>query len=230
MRTTTLRRSCNRSGDHLRSCGESDGRRLRCCGTSCRVVATPEKRRCGPRRVATVAGAARAPGGAPPALACGQRAREEPVSPRTVLRPYLRLFAVPGAAAFSLAGWLGRLPASTAGLGTVLLVSARSGSYGLAGAISGTLALAFALASPAWARAADRRGQGVVLRVSMTAFLLTGLAFVAVVQSGAPVWSWFVLAAAAGAAAPTIGSMVRTRWSHALPDPGQRQTAFAFES
>jgi hypothetical protein len=44
------------------------------------------------------------------------------------------------------------------------------------------------------------------------------------------VWSWFVLAAVAGAAAPTIGSMVRTRWSHALADPAARQTAFAFES
>lgn len=39
-----------------------------------------------------------------------------------------------------------------------------------------------------------------------------------------------MLAAVVGAAAPTIGSMVRTRWSHALPDPAARQTAFAFES
>jgi MFS family permease len=152
------------------------------------------------------------------------------VSPRTVLGPYVRLFAVPGAASFSLAGWLGRLPASTAGLGTVLLVSAQTGSYALAGGVSGTLALAFAAASPVWARAADRRGQGRVLRLSMGTFLVSGLAFVAVVLAGAPVWTWFALAVVAGAAAPSIGSMVRTRWSHALADPGQRQTAFAFES
>ena len=152
------------------------------------------------------------------------------MSPRTVLGPYLRLFAVRGAASFSLAGWLGRLPASTAGLGTVLMVSAQTGSYALAGAVSGTLALAFAAASPAWARAADRRGQGRVLRLSMGGFLVSGLAFVAVVLAGAPVWSWFLLAVIAGAAAPNIGSMVRTRWSHSLADPAARQTAFAFES
>ena len=151
-------------------------------------------------------------------------------SPAAVFAPYRRLFTVPGAARFSLAGWLARLPACTAGLGTVLLISARSGSYGLAGAISGTLALSFAVASPAWARAIDRRGQGAVLRPLMALFLATGLGFLAVVLAGAPVWTWFVLAAATGAAIPNVGSLVRARWTHALTDPRQRQTAFAFES
>jgi MFS family permease len=140
------------------------------------------------------------------------------------------LFAVPGAARFSLAGWLARLPACTAGLGTVLLISRVSGSYGLAGAVSGALALAFAVASPVWARAIDRRGQGAVLRPLMGLFLAAGLAFLGGVLTGAPVWSWFVLAAATGAAIPNVGSLVRARWTHALPEARQRQTAFAFES
>jgi predicted MFS family arabinose efflux permease len=151
------------------------------------------------------------------------------VAPRTLFGPYLRLFAVPGSRSFSLAGWVGRLPAPMLGLGAVLLVEGETGSYGLAGAVSGTLALCYALAGPQWARAMDRRGQGAVLRLAMLAMALTGVAFVAAVVADAPRWSWFLLAALSGAAAPNIGSMVRARWS-ALLDPAGRQTAFAFEA
>jgi hypothetical protein len=75
----------------------------------------------------------------------------------------------------------------------------------------------------------DPRGQGRVLRVAMTAFLICGIGFVTAVVAGTPRWSWFLLAAAAGASGPNIGSMVRARWSAAL-DPTDRQTAFAFEA
>ena len=154
----------------------------------------------------------------------------EVLSPRTVFAPYTRLFAVPGAARFSLAGWLGRLPASTTGLGTVLLVSGQTGSYALAGTVSGTFALAYSVGSPQWARGVDRRGQGAVLRRSVLAFLLSGGGFVAAVVAAAPVWSWFALAALCGASTPNIGSLVRARWAHALDGPAKVQTAFAFES
>jgi len=152
------------------------------------------------------------------------------VSPRTLFSPYARLFAVPGARAFSLAGWFARVPMATVGLGSVLLVEGETGSYGLAGAVAGTLALSFAIASPQWARAMDRVGQGPVLRATALLYLVLGLAFVAVVMADAPHWTWFVLAALAGASGSNVGSVVRSRWAHALPDQAQRQTAFAFES
>jgi MFS family permease len=165
-----------------------------------------------------------------PALACGQEAREAAVSPRSIFGPYARLFAVPGARAFSLAGWLGRVPMATVGLGSVLLVAGETGSYGLAGLVSGTLALSFALATPQWARVMDRVGQGPVLRWTAVASLVLGLAFVGVVVADAPLWTWFVLAVAAGGSGANVGSVVRSRWAHALPESAQRQTAFAFES
>ncbi|RFU20100.1 MFS transporter [Geodermatophilus marinus] len=152
------------------------------------------------------------------------------MSPRTVLGPYVRLFAVPGSRAFSFAGWVARLPIPMLGLGAVLLVAGRTGSYALAGAVSGTLALSFSVASPQWARAMDRRGQGAVLRWAMTAYASSGVAFVAAVTAGAPVWSWFVLAALCGASGPNIGSLVRARWAAALEDAQRRQTAFALEA
>jgi MFS family permease len=152
------------------------------------------------------------------------------VSPRTVFGPYARIFAaVPGSPAFSFAGWLARLPMPILGLGAVLLVEGETGSYGLAGAVSGTLALIGSLASPQWARVMDRRGQGLVLRVAFTGYLVFGVAFVAAVVLAAPLWTWFVLAGLTGACGPNIGSLVRARWADALDADG-RQTAFAFES
>ena len=152
------------------------------------------------------------------------------MSPRTVFSPYARIFAaVPGSLAFSFAGWLARLPMPILGLGAVLLVASETGSYGLAGTVAGTLALAGSLASPQWARAMDRRGQGRVLRVAFTGYLAFGVAFVAAVVLGAPQWTWFALAGATGACGPNIGSTVRARWAGAL-DADARQTAFAFES
>jgi MFS family permease len=158
------------------------------------------------------------------------RKRESSVSPRTVFSPYTRLFAVPGSGLFSFAGWVARLPIPMLGLGAVLLVEAETGSYGLAGAVSGTLALSFSVASPQWARAMDRRGQGRVLRWAMAGYAVSGVAFVAAVTSGAPLWSWFVLAAMTGAAGPNIGSLVRARWVAVLEDAERRQTAFALEA
>ncbi len=144
--------------------------------------------------------------------------------------PYARIFAVPGARTFSFAGWLARVPMSTVGLGSVLLVAGETGSYGLAGAVSGTLALAFSVGSPQWARGMDRIGQGRVLVWAATAYLVLGLTFATAVVLGAPQWSWFVLAALTGACGANVGAAVRARWAHALPDDDERQTAFAFES
>ena len=149
---------------------------------------------------------------------------------RSIFGPYSRIFAaVPGSAAFSMAGWLARLPMPILGLGAVLLVEGETGSYGLAGAVAGTLALVGSLVSPQWARAMDRRGQGLVLRVAFTGYLVFGVAFVAAVVLGAPQWTWFVLSGLTGACGPNIGSIVRARWADAL-DADARQTAFAFES
>jgi MFS family permease len=114
-------------------------------------------------------------------------------------------------------------------LGAVLLVEGETGSYGLAGAVAGTLALVGSGTSPLWARAMDRRGQSAVLRLAFTGYVLAGSAFVAAVVAAAPAWSWFVLSGLTGACTPNVGSLVRARWAHAL-DSERRQTAFAFES
>jgi MFS family permease len=151
------------------------------------------------------------------------------VSPRTLFRPYVSLFAVPGSRTFSFVGWLARLPMPMVGLGAVLLVAGETGSYGLAGAVAGTLALAGAVLGPSWSRAMDRRGQGVVLRWAMAGYLVFGVGFALAVVADAPRWTWFLLAALTGAFGPSIGSLIRARWAAVL-DAERRQTAFALES
>jgi len=147
-----------------------------------------------------------------------------------VFSTYSALFHARGAPAFSSTGFLARMPISMVGLGTLLMVSATTGTYGLAGVLAGAVTFAGALANPQIARLADRLGQARVLRPALLAhgLLLAGL--IAAVRLGWPVWTWFLFGMLAGGTLPSIGSMVRARWTHVIHDPDQRQTAFAFES
>src|ERR1700683_908600 len=74
------------------------------------------------------------------------------------LRPYAEVLRIPGAWRFSAAGVIGRMPMSMFGLGTVLLISAGTGKYGVAGLVVGASALRFGLHSPPAAPAGRRRG------------------------------------------------------------------------
>ena len=64
---------------------------------------------------------------------------------RVMLSRYRRVLSLPGALAFSASGLVARLPISMVSLGIVLLVSTRTGSYSLAGAVSAAYILANAL-------------------------------------------------------------------------------------
>jgi MFS family permease len=140
------------------------------------------------------------------------------------------VLATPGARPFVIAAFIGRLPLPMLTLGTIVLVQTSSGSYGLAGAVSATLALSFAIAAPVAGRLADRLGQFPVLVASL-AVHLTGLAgLVAAALAGAPPWTLFAAAVPAGAALPQLPSMVRTRWTSLLGDSPALQTAYALES
>lgn len=147
-----------------------------------------------------------------------------------MLRPYRDLLSTPGAPAFSAAAFVARMPIAMLGLGVVLLVVAHDGSYGLAGALSATLALANALGSPVVSRLVDRLGQR---RVLLPAVALQGsflVCFVALASLDAPRWSLFATVALAGGSGPPLGSLVRARWGQVL-GPGPRlQTAYSFEA
>ncbi|MFC6884640.1 MULTISPECIES: MFS transporter [Actinomadura] len=145
--------------------------------------------------------------------------------------PYRDLFAVPGARSFVAAGFVGRMSMSMVGIGIVLLVSAVTGSYGIAGAVAATLSLSYAAGSPLSARFADRYGQHRVLVPVVLANAVSFTVLISFAQAGLPVWTLFPVAAAAGLSQVSLGAWVRARWTHALRDnPARLGTAFSFES
>lgn len=144
--------------------------------------------------------------------------------------PYAALLRVPGAAGFSSAAFVARLPISMVGIGVVLLVAASGGRYGLAGAVSAVLALAGAVGQPLTARVVDRHGQLRVVAVTAAVSQLAMVGLVVLAVRGAPAWALLAAAAVAGATFPNVGSLVRARWSARLSGMPLLRTAFSLES
>lgn len=146
------------------------------------------------------------------------------------LRSYLRLLRTPGAKGFSGAGFVARMPLSMIGIGTVLLVQRETGSYGVAGTVSATAAFVQAFGSPVLARLIDRHGQDRVALPAALASAASLAGLITAVRLHAPIWSYYLCAALAGALMPSIGSMVRARWSRIYSGTATLHTAYAFES
>ncbi|MCW8378166.1 MFS transporter [Streptomyces justiciae] len=143
--------------------------------------------------------------------------------------PYRALFAAPGSKGFSAAGFLGRMPLSMMGIGVVTMVSQLTGRYGLAGALSATMALAAAVAGPQVSRLVDQYGQRRVLRPATLIALASaaGLLFAAHYEWAD--WTLYVFSAGIGCV-PSIGAMIRARWAALYRDTPQLHTAYSFES
>jgi MFS family permease len=151
-------------------------------------------------------------------------------NPQGFLSAYAEVFAIPRAWQFSLAGIIGRLPMATYGLGTVLLISAGTGHYGVAGSVSAVSALSSAACAPQLGRLTDRIGQHRVLVPACLIFALSVAGLVAAVQLRAPDWTLFAAGIAGGAAMPQLGPMARARWAVLLTGSPRLHTAFSVES
>lgn len=147
-----------------------------------------------------------------------------------MLTKYRDPLSHPGAALFSSTALWARLPMSMAGLGIVLLIHERTGSYGEAGVMSAAYVLSAAAFGPWQGRLVDRLGQSTVLFTVGTLYALGMTAFIPVLDAG---WStpWpHLCLILTGMATPQVGSMVRARWSHLLTDHEQLNTAFSIEA
>lgn len=147
-----------------------------------------------------------------------------------VLSAYRKVLSTPGAAAFSASGFLARLPISMVTLGIVLLISARTDSYALAGGISAAFVVASCLAALLQGRLIDRLGQARVLIPGVTICTVSLSLLVWAVEAGHRAPLTYIFAATAGATMPAVGAAVRARWTYVLTNPAERQTAFAFEA
>jgi predicted MFS family arabinose efflux permease len=161
---------------------------------------------------------------------CGSEREQQEPGKGSGGQGYLALLRMPQAVRFSAAAMLGRVPMSMFGLGTVLLLVATTGKYGLAGAVAGAGSVGYAICSPQLARMADRFGQRRVLRPVAAFFAVSTIAFVTFAELRLPIWLVALTGCLAGASMPSLGSMVRARWSALLGDSLLLHTAFAVES
>jgi MFS family permease len=146
-----------------------------------------------------------------------------------VLSTYRRIFDAPGSLGFSAAGFISRMPLSMTGIGIVTMLSTLRGDYGLAGAVSATLALSSAVLGPQVSRLVDRFGQSrVILRATGVTVLAMG-ALLLCARWDAPDWTLFAAASVAGCM-PSMGSLVRARWALIYRGSAQLHTAYSFES
>ncbi|MFP3987447.1 MFS transporter [Streptomyces sp. E11-3] len=144
--------------------------------------------------------------------------------------PYRTIFSTPGTRTFSAAGFIGRLPLAMLGIGIVTMVSQLTGRYGLAGALSATVALSVAAIGPQISRLVDRYGQRRVLRPATLVSLTAVAGLLVSAKMGLADWTLFAFAAFAGSV-PSVGSMVRSRWAELYrTDPRRLHTAYSFES
>jgi predicted MFS family arabinose efflux permease len=146
------------------------------------------------------------------------------------MRRYVDVLRVPGAAAFSGAGALARLPQAMVGLGALLLVTGLGRSYTLGGLVSGATSVTQALAGPQLSRLADRLGQSHVLWPQLVVHVSALALLVHAGQSDAPGWLLVLLGAVVGAALPQVGAFARARWTALLHDDPRLDRGLAIEA
>ncbi|WP_067812608.1 MFS transporter [Actinomadura kijaniata] len=143
--------------------------------------------------------------------------------------PYRDLFRAPGAAAFTAAGLVARLPIAMTGIGIITMLAQTRGAYGLAGAVSATFTLATAVFGPLVSRLVDRAGQRRVLPPAAAVSVAATAALLLCARHGAPAWTLFACAALAGTL-PNMAAMARARWTHLYRGTPRLHTAFSLES
>lgn len=146
------------------------------------------------------------------------------------MRSYREILGLPGAWKFSAAGLLARSGNAMVGIGIVLMVSALYSSYGLAGLLSASNGLAWAIGNAYLSNRVDRYGQRRVMYPAMLVSVgaLTLLVVFALLRL--PAWALFPPAILTGLAAGAPGALVRARWDQVTSDPRQLHTAFSLES
>ena len=153
----------------------------------------------------------------------------EATNPDSGRGPWARVVSAPQVGALATASVVARLPFGMGGISLVIFVHARTGSFGVAGLITGVFTLAFALAGPLLGRQIDRRGPRPVLAPAALVSAL-GLVAVAVIGEGSAATLPLAIAAAvAGASVPPVSGVVRRTWPALIPRE-DLTTAYLFDS
>ncbi len=144
--------------------------------------------------------------------------------------PYRRILAFPTVTPLLAATVLGRLPLGINGLAVVLFLRQETGSFAVAGAVAGALALGSGLSAPLQGRWIDRRGERVLFLLAIGhAVALTGL--IVLGRADAPTSALVACGFAAGVGVPPLSTVLRPRWPSLVGgDVTLLPTAFALDS
>jgi MFS family permease len=151
----------------------------------------------------------------------------------SAIASYRALLRIVGPA-YIVVAFLGRIPLAMSQIGTLILVSTATGSYGLGGGAAGVLAVANAIGSPLAGALADRIGQRPVVLVQSIAGAI-GLAGIVIVTSDrfGSMPAILTMAAITGFAIPQVGPLARVRWRPITSEEADQRrlvdAAFSYE-
>ena len=145
------------------------------------------------------------------------------------MRRYLDILHSRYVGALVASSLLARLPIGINALAIVLYLREQTGSFAIAGAVSGTLAAGAGVGAPVQGRLVDRVGARRVL-VPLACVHAAGLgAIVAFAELGAPTAVLIVCGFISGFAVPPTSSVLRSLWTDLL-EPRLHQAAYALDS
>ena len=146
-----------------------------------------------------------------------------------MLSRYQQLFHASGSIQFALAGLLARLALPMMGIGIITMLSMLQGSYALAGGVSATFVLTYALLSPQISRQVDSHGQFRVLPL-VTFISVLGMGLIVASTWLGLSYIWLFLGAFLSGFMPSMSAMIRARWSQIYKGDPLLQTAYSLET
>jgi predicted MFS family arabinose efflux permease len=137
--------------------------------------------------------------------------------------------SAPGALRVFVISIVARLPLTMLSIGLLVHAQRLTGSFAVAGVVTGAYAVSLGVGGPLLGKLVDRRGQTLVL-VASAAVAAPLLAVVAVLPAGTSATVLVALACAIGLASPPIGACVRTLFPGLLGDADAVRAAYAADA
>ncbi|HUR13110.1 MAG TPA: MFS transporter [Mycobacteriales bacterium] len=147
----------------------------------------------------------------------------------SVFRRYGEVLRPPGARTAVVAGLVGRVSLGMTGLALLLVVKEATGSYGSAGLVAASYAVAVAVGAPLRARTADRKGPAPVLVRTAVVHPMAFVALIALTHWHAPVVFDVVAGFLIGVTVPPLSSVLRALWGRVL-EPALLPVAYSLEA